>query len=98
LSIGVDTTLSKKVQLCIASARTTLAVSAVAPLYMHESQNFNDFTKLFMLNEAFQPSCNSIFPVCVQPLFANLTLQKTRKLNQLRNGGGVQISLQVVNS
>ena len=31
LSIGVDTTLSERVELCIASARTTLAVSAVAP-------------------------------------------------------------------
>jgi len=31
LSIGVDTTLSERVELCIASARTTLAVSVVAP-------------------------------------------------------------------
>ena len=30
LSIGVDTTLSERVELCIASARTTLAVSAAA--------------------------------------------------------------------
>jgi len=34
----------------------------------------------------------------LQPLFANHTLQETRKLNQTKLGGGVQISLQVVNS
>ena len=50
------------------------------------------------LNEAYQPSCDSIFPVCVQPHFDNQTSQKTRKLSQLNNGEGVQISLQVVNS
>jgi len=57
----------------------------------------HNWSAIQKLNEAFQPWYDSIFPVCVQPLFANQALQKTMKRNQLNNGGDVQILLQVVN-